>query len=238
MSLPVQGAKPDYEQQVQDAVKQRERLTRTIKLLKRLSDSLSAGDPIPSLAEVLSMTGLPHPGTEVPATAIGALLGAAEAERVAVNRRIRLSRELSGVARMREGDDAPAAAGPTAPVNGAQNDELARLAKISPRELDGLPYGAIVLDLTGRIVAYNDAESRMARLPVEAVLGRNFFVEVAPCTRVKDFEGRFHALVAGEGPGLATFDFTFPFPFGAQRVTVMLTRGSAPGTVIMALLRR
>lgn len=78
----------------------------------------------------------------------------------------------------------------------------------------------------------------MARLPVEAVLGRNFFTEVAPCTRVKEFEGRFRALAAGEGAGLVTFDFTFPFPFGAQRVSVMLTRGANPGTVIMALLRR
>jgi len=37
---------------------------------------------------------------------------------------------------------------------------------------------------------------------------------------------------------VVSFDFVFPFPFGAQRVAVLLTRGANPGTVIMALLRR
>ena len=78
----------------------------------------------------------------------------------------------------------------------------------------------------------------MARLPAEAVLGRNFFTEVAPCTRVRAFEGRFRDLASGVGPPVVTFDFTFPFPFGAQHVAVLLTPGATAGTILLALLRR
>ncbi len=241
-----------YDQRAQDEARHRDRLTRAIRLLRRLREAMEVGDPVPPLPEILAVTGLPHPGVEEPLAAVQRLLERAEGERAAMNRRLRLSRELSGAARLREQEPAPAPAPapmampapapappPTATmVPSPWVDEVARLSRVSSRDLDGLPYGAILLDMSGRIVAYNDTESRMARLPVEAVLGRNFFTEVAPCTRVKDFEGRFRALAAGEGLPVVTFDFTFPFPFGAQRVSVMLTRGSAPGTVIMALLRR
>ena len=217
-----------YSQQAHNETQRRDRLNRALKLLRRLDEAVAAGDPVPALPEILAVTGLEHPGVESPGAAIGALIQRATAEREAVNRRLRLARALD---RAVSAEEPPAEESPLA-------NEAARLARISPRELDGLPYGAILMDSAGRVVAYNDTESRMARLPVETVLGRNFFTEVAPCTRVKEFEGRFRALAAGEGREVVTFDFTFPFPFGAQRVSVMLTRGSAPGSVMMALLRR
>ncbi len=220
-----------YDGQAASQAVRRDTLTRSIRLLKRLNAAVSAGDPVPTLDEILSVTGLDHPGTDAPDRALPALLASAEAERDALRRRLKLTREL------RDTVAAAAPRGPTlapAPVI----DDAARLGKIEARDLDALPYGAILMDDTGRIVAYNDAESRMARLPVEAVLGRNFFTEVAPCTRVKEFEGRFRALASDAGPGIATFDFTFPFPFGAQRISVILTRHTQPGHVIMALVRR
>lgn len=195
------------------------------------------------------MTGLLPTATDDPLTAVESLIEAATAEREASNRRIKLAKALSDASRGR-----PAAtSAPAAPASSASSpqpvarsnvegsplvDEADRLAKISARDLDSLPYGAILLDESGRILSYNDTESRMARLPIEAVLGRNFFTEVAPCTRVKEFEGRFRALASGQGLPVVSFDFIFPFPFGAQRVAVLLTRGANPGTVIMALLRR
>lgn len=243
-----QIAEPNpYQQQADAEAKRRDRANRTVRLLKRLIEAEAAGDPLPSLAEILAMTGLPHPQVEALHQALPALLRAAEAERDALKRQLKLTRELRDtladlptppVSALRERPAAPApVAAPTlapAPVV----DEGARLSRVSARDLDALPYGAILMDDSGRIVAYNDTESRMARLPVEAVLGRNFFTEVAPCTRVKEFEGRFRALASGAGAGLATFDFTFPFPFGPQRVSVILTRHTQPGHVIMALIRR
>lgn len=230
-----------YDEQASREALRRDTLTRSIRLLKRLNAAVTAGDPVPPLPEILSVTGLEHPGTDAPDRALPALLASAEAERAALRRRMRLTRELRDTAAATAAPPAPPAPaapqGPTlapAPVV----DDVARLGRVNARDLDALPYGAILLDDSGRIVAYNDAESRMARLPVEAVLGRNFFTEVAPCTRVKEFEGRFRALAGDAGPGLAAFDFTFPFPFGAQRISVLLTRHTQPGHVIMALVRR
>ena len=116
--------------------------------------------------------------------------------------------------------------------------QLISLSMLADDAIDDLPFGAIRLNAEGIILGYNRFESRLSGLAPARVIGKNFFTEVAPCTRVKEFEGRFRALAAGQGVGLVTFDFVFPFPFGAQRVSVLLTRHSQPGHVIMALIRR
>lgn len=225
----------------------RTRINRALRLLRRVKTSAEAGDPVPPLAELARLTGLAVPQAESNLHAIDRMIAAAEAERKAINRRMALARALADTTPFEQDDDteevprvspAPPVAAPPAPPASPLDSEAARLAQISPQALDGLPYGAILLDTTGRIVRYNDTESRLARLPAEAVLGRNFFTEVAPCTRVRAFEGRFRDLAAGVGPAVVTFDFTFPFPFGAQHVSVLLTRGTNPGTVLLALLRK
>ncbi|MBK9370240.1 MAG: PAS domain-containing protein [Deltaproteobacteria bacterium] len=239
----------DYASRAREETLRRDQLNQSLKLLRRVREAALAGDPIPTIEELMAMTGLLPTATDDPLTAVESLIEAATAEREASNRRIKLAKALSDASRGRPAaTSAPAAAAPSpsSPQPVARSnvegsplvDEADRLAKISARDLDSLPYGAILLDESGRILSYNDTESRMARLPIEAVLGRNFFTEVAPCTRVKEFEGRFRALASGQGLPVVSFDFVFPFPFGAQRVAVLLTRGANPGTVIMALLRR
>lgn len=239
----------DYASRAREETLRRDQLNQSLKLLRRVREAALAGDPIPTIEELMAMTGLLPTATDDPLTAVESLIEAATAEREASNRRIKLAKALSDASRGRPAaTSAPAAAASSASspqpvarsnVEGSPLvDEADRLAKISARDLDSLPYGAILLDESGRILSYNDTESRMARLPIEAVLGRNFFTEVAPCTRVKEFEGRFRALASGQGLPVVSFDFIFPFPFGAQRVAVLLTRGANPGTVIMALLRR
>ena len=49
-------------------------------------------------------------------------------------------------------------------------------------ELDTLPYGVIAMSLDGTVEAYNLAESKLAGLTPERVIGKNFFSSVAPCT--------------------------------------------------------
>ena len=61
----------------------------------------------------------------------------------------------------------------------------------SVEELDALPHGAIQLDTTGKVLSFNQYESTLANKKKEDVLGRNFFTEVAPCTNVQEFHGRF-----------------------------------------------
>ena len=57
--------------------------------------------------------------------------------------------------------------------------------------LDAVPYGLIQLDATGRILAYNATEARLASVPQATALGKAFFTEVAPCCKVPAFHGRF-----------------------------------------------
>ncbi|GAC1576077.1 MAG: hypothetical protein NVS3B7_08860 [Candidatus Elarobacter sp.] len=91
-------------------------------------------------------------------------------------------------------------------------------------DIDALPFGLIGVDAAGTIEQYNAYESRMARLAKERVIGRNFFTDVAPCTAVKEFQGRFERFAAESGDGAESFDFTFRFPFGSQIVNITFLR--------------
>jgi photoactive yellow protein len=97
----------------------------------------------------------------------------------------------------------------------------ARADDMSPAELDRLPYGMIQLDPRGRILQYNAVESRLASLPQAQQVGRNFFTQVAPCTKVQEFYGRFKEGVARESLD-GTFHFHFAFKQHPRDVTVRL----------------
>jgi len=88
-------------------------------------------------------------------------------------------------------------------------------------ELDTLPYGMIQLDATGRILKYNAVESRLASLPQAQAIGKQFFTEIAPCTKVQAFYGRFREGVIRESLD-ATFQFHFAFKQHPRDVTVRL----------------
>jgi photoactive yellow protein len=93
------------------------------------------------------------------------------------------------------------------------------------QELDTLPFGVIGLDGDGIILRYNLYEAQFARLDRNQVLGRDFFKEVARCTRGDLFEGQFRRGVASGATGsIARFPFIFDFKFGAQEVQVELVR--------------
>jgi photoactive yellow protein len=95
----------------------------------------------------------------------------------------------------------------------------------SDAELDALPFGVICLAPDGTILRYNLAESRLARLDRNQVLGKSFFREIAPCTRGQAFEGRFRALVAeGRAGEITRFEYLFDFKFGAQEVSIEMLR--------------
>lgn len=63
-------------------------------------------------------------------------------------------------------------------IGGIAEQDLTALA---PAALDLLPHGAILLDRELRVIGYNRAESELSGLSPHDVLGRRFFVEVAPC---------------------------------------------------------
>ena len=89
-----------------------------------------------------------------------------------------------------------------------EDEDVQRLTAMTDREFDGLPFGVIKLDAVGKILAYNVAESELSGFRPADVLGRNFFHDVAPCTRTKRFFGRFQEGVAA-GRLNASFEYRF-----------------------------
>jgi photoactive yellow protein len=98
---------------------------------------------------------------------------------------------------------------------------LERLHVLDEAQLDALPFGLIRLDRTGKVLSYNRTEAELAQMNRRRPLGLNFFDDVAPCTRVKAFQGRFLAGVE-RGELNETFGFRFEFAHGSRYVAITL----------------
>lgn len=75
-------------------------------------------------------------------------------------------------------------------------DLAAVVEGFSEAELDRLPYGVVRLDRDGRVVAYNAAEAALSGRGARAVLGLDFFADVAPCLSGPDYKGRIDTAIA------------------------------------------
>jgi photoactive yellow protein len=101
--------------------------------------------------------------------------------------------------------------------------EGVNLAELLPRipdsVKDGLPFGLVKLDLTGTILEYNMAEGELTGVDPKWAIGKNFFDDVALCTKTQAFYGRF---VEGVKKGFlnVVFDYTFDHRAEATRVKV------------------
>jgi photoactive yellow protein len=109
-------------------------------------------------------------------------------------------------------------------------DVLDAVDTMGPEELDRLPYGMIQLDRTGRILNYNAVESKLASLRKEDAIGKQFFTEIAPCTKVQEFYGRFKEGVIREALD-TSFRFHFAFKQSPRDVTVRLLYSKRTRTV-------
>ncbi len=101
-------------------------------------------------------------------------------------------------------------------------DELLRQAdELASADLDSLPFGMIQLDRDGRILKFNQTEARMARINRDRQLGKSFFDEVAPCTKVREFYGRFQEGLSKRNL-YETFGFVFKFDHGWRNVAITM----------------
>jgi photoactive yellow protein len=96
-----------------------------------------------------------------------------------------------------------------------------KINSISEKELDSLAYGVIQLNAEGTVLRYNSHESGLSGLTKQKVVGKNFFKQIAPCTDVRDFYGRFRDGIAA-GELHCTFRFHFPFKENPRDVTITL----------------
>lgn len=114
-------------------------------------------------------------------------------------------------------------------------EHLAELgAELSAAELQDtralvLPFGAIRLDREGNVLSFNQYESELTGRHRDRVIGRNFFTEVAPCTNVREFAGRFRAGVA-LGQLHEVFPYRFDFEMAPRDVTVTLFYSDITGS--------
>lgn len=106
-------------------------------------------------------------------------------------------------------------------------------------ELDALPYGVIEVDLKGQVLAYNETEAKLAGKNAADVIGKNFFVDVAPCTNVESFARKFHDGIAS-GKLDDTFPFQFAFETGPVHVMVTLYHedGAASAWILVDLFEK
>jgi photoactive yellow protein len=91
---------------------------------------------------------------------------------------------------------------------------------LSETELEQLPFGAIELDPNGIILRYNGFESKLSGIHKNRALGKHFFTELAPCTNVKEFYGRFQEGVARKR---MHEKFRYHFSFKKDPIDVTIT---------------
>lgn len=99
--------------------------------------------------------------------------------------------------------------------------DIESIAQMQEDDLDNLPFGAIRLDKDGKVLSYNAAEARLTGRDPKRVIGRNFFTDVAPCTNVQAFAGRFREGIAQKKLH-AIFPYRFDFEMAPRDVTVTL----------------
>jgi photoactive yellow protein len=63
------------------------------------------------------------------------------------------------------------------------------LARMNESQFNQLAFGAVEVDAAGRILKYNLTEGAITGRDPKRVIGKNFFLEVAPCTNRPEFKG-------------------------------------------------
>ena len=120
------------------------------------------------------------------------------------------------------------------------------LQAIPEPEKNRLPFGLIRVDWDGTILEYNMAEAELMGVDRDWAIGKNFFNDVATCTKPEAFYGKF-AQGVREGFLNVVFDYVFvhkgvstsvkvnmvtmPDHIGRRTVMIMIKRSNKPQIV-------
>jgi len=97
--------------------------------------------------------------------------------------------------------------------------------------LDQLPFGAVLLDRRGTILKYNRMEQQISgRTDPNRVIGKNWFRDVAPCTRSREFFGKFLEGVSKRKMDVL-FDYTFDYKMTKQSVRIHMKTAQDPNYI-------
>jgi photoactive yellow protein len=115
-----------------------------------------------------------------------------------------------------------------------QSDLLHVLEAAPEAAIEAAPFGVIAMALDGNVSLYNAAESRLAGLSPDKVIGRHFFSAVAPCTNNFMVAERFET-----EPELdATIDYVFTFRMRPTPVELRLLKGPDARRMYLVVQRR
>jgi photoactive yellow protein len=110
-----------------------------------------------------------------------------------------------------------------------------RLLGMSRTDYDRLPIGIVELDGEGTVRAYNRAEEQLSGFGHGRFVGRNFFRDVAPCTAVREFEGRYREMVSEAAVSDEEFSFVFRFAGGPRLMLIHMVYDAARSRGILAV---
>ncbi len=97
------------------------------------------------------------------------------------------------------------------------------MAQLSDSDVDALAFGAIELAATGKILRYNATEGAITGRDPKAMVGQNFFTDVAPCTDTAEFRGKFIEGVR-KGDLNVMFEYLFDYKMVPTRVKVHMKK--------------
>lgn len=120
----------------------------------------------------------------------------------------------------------------TSPLNivGFGRDDFDNvLSKLTAKEVDQLAFGAVQLDGKGTILQYNAAEASITGRDAKAVIGKNFFRDVAPCTSTPTFKGVFDAGVR-DGNLNTMFEYVFDYNMSPTKVKIHMKKAISDGS--------
>jgi photoactive yellow protein len=100
----------------------------------------------------------------------------------------------------------------------------ASLDCLSGDVLDALPFGLVVMDRDGVVLAYNRVESRQSGLDPSRVVGRRFFTDVGPCCNNAAVAGRYET--ADELDVVLDYVFAFRLRHVPVRIRLLHRAGS------------
>ncbi len=110
------------------------------------------------------------------------------------------------------------------------------LQDLNDGQVDELAFGAIQLDEKGTILQFNAAEGAITGRDPKAVIGKNFFNEVAPCTKSPEFYGQF---VKGVESGELNTMFEYVFDYNMQPTKVKIhMKNAISGDTYWVLVKR
>lgn len=103
------------------------------------------------------------------------------------------------------------------------------LARMNDTQLNNLAFGAVEIDATGKILKYNAVEGAITGRDPKAVVGKNFFTDVAPCTNRPEFKGVFDAGVRADNLN-TLFEYVFDHQMKPTKVKIHMKRAISGGS--------